>query len=125
MASDIQSILSEFELVVGTKLSCIDSTENSQSQIVSNSVRNLLAAMIGRLELELLTNRRSDSAAPTQYGFQARKLSGNTLEDAEKNPRAALLAENAAIVSGLWIFSIHISYVNFVIIMFFFFEYIH
>jgi len=99
--SDIQSILSEFELVVGTKLSCIDSTENSQSQIVSNSVRNLLAAMIGRLELELLTNRRSDSAAPTQYGFQARKLSGNTLEDEEKNPQAALLAENAAIVSGL------------------------
>ena len=98
--SDIQSILSEFELVVGTKLSCIDSTENSQSQIVSNSVRNLLAAMIGRLELELLTNRRSDSV-PTQYGFQARKLSANTLEDAEKNPQAALLAENAAIVSGL------------------------
>jgi len=89
--ADIASVLSEFQLVVGTKLSCIDSTENLQSQIVTNSVNNLLAAMNARLELELL-----NQSAPTQYGFQARKLSGNTFED--ETPQA-LLAENAAIVS--------------------------
>ena len=62
--ADIQSVLVEFERVIGTKLSCIDSSENVESLIATNAVSNLLAAMSARLELE--------SASTTS--FQSRKL---------------------------------------------------
>lgn len=48
---DVQSVLTEFERVVATKLSCIDSSENLPSQIVTNAVSNLLAAMSARVSL--------------------------------------------------------------------------
>lgn len=63
-ASDIQSVLIEFERVVATQLSCIDSSENEESQIATNAVGNLLAAMNARLEV---SNSRSSQ-------FSARKL---------------------------------------------------
>jgi len=57
--ADIQSILIEFELIIGTKLSCIDSAENIESQVVTNAVSNLIGAMAARLELAASENRRS------------------------------------------------------------------
>lgn len=59
-ASDVQSILIEFERVVATKLSCVDSSENEESQIATNAVSNLLAAMNARLGI---SNSRSSFAA--------------------------------------------------------------
>ena len=64
--ADIESLIIEFQLVVGTKLSCIDSSENSDSLIVTNAVSSLLSAMVNRLQLEV-----ADS--PVRL-FQARKL---------------------------------------------------
>jgi len=66
--SAVQSVLTEFENIVATKLSCIDSSENVQSQIVANAVANLLAAMNARLELE------NGSSYGHYKTFQARKL---------------------------------------------------
>jgi len=59
--ANIQSLLTEFELVIGTKLSCIDSTENIESQKVTNAVTNLIAAMAARLELELSQNEHANN----------------------------------------------------------------
>ena len=74
--ADIESLIIEFQLVVGTKLSCIDSSENSDSLIVTNAVSNLLSAMVNRLQLEV-----ADS--PVRL-FQARKLDLEKKENQQK-----------------------------------------
>jgi len=92
--ADIQSILIEFELIIGTKLSCIDSAENIESQVVTNAVSNLIAAMVARLELAS-ENRRSSYHV-------ARKLDVNeeesSLKIAEETPQS-LLAEPSSLLS--------------------------
>merc|ERR1712203_387369 len=62
--ADIESLIIEFQLVVGTKLSCIDSSENSDSLIVTNAVSNLLSAMVNRPQLELEKENQQQFAAP-------------------------------------------------------------
>jgi len=93
---NIQSILVEFELVIGTKLSCIDSAENIESQAVTIAVSNLIAAMAARVEIA------------SQYGRSSyhveRKLDVNEEETsstlvAEETP-PILLAEPSSLLAG-------------------------
>ena len=65
-AEDIRSILTEFSTVIGTKLSCIDNAENLESQVATNAVSNLIAAMNARLDVEASRHKRTT--------FQARNL---------------------------------------------------
>ena len=51
-ATDARSILTEFERIISTKLSCIDNSENIESRVASNAISNLIAAMNARLDLE-------------------------------------------------------------------------
>ena len=86
--ADIQSLLVEFELIIGTKLSCIDSAENIESQVVTNAVSNLIAAMAARLELES-QSRRNSYHVERKLDILEEEIS-STL--AEETPRS-LLAE--------------------------------
>merc|ERR1711936_392529 len=90
--ADIQSILIEFELIVGTKLSCIDSAENIESQVVTNAVSNLIGAMAARLELAASENRRSLHHVERKLDVNEEE-SSLTIGEPKIPP---LLAENAA-----------------------------
>ena len=63
---DVRSVVTEFETVIGTKLSCIDNTENVESQVAVNAVSNLIAAFNARLDVEESSYKRTT--------FQARKI---------------------------------------------------
>jgi len=97
--ANIQSILAEFELVIGTKLSCIDSAENIESQAVINAVTNLLASMAARLGLES-QNRRSLDHVERKLNVNEEKDSLKTV--VEETPPSllpqppSLIAEKAA-----------------------------
>jgi len=97
--ANIQSILAEFELVIGTKLSCIDSAENIESQAVINAVTNLLASMAARLGLES-QNRRSLDHVERKLNVNEEKASLKTV--VEETPPSlipqppSLIAEKAA-----------------------------
>jgi len=85
--ANIQSILAEFELVIGTKLSCIDSAENIESQAVINAVTNLLASMAARLGLES-QNRRSLDHVERKLNVNEEQASLKTV--AEETPPSLL-----------------------------------
>jgi len=97
--ANIQSILAEFELVIGTKLSCIDSAENIESQAVINAVTNLIASMAARLGLES-QNRRSLDHVERKLNVNEEKDSLKTV--VEETPPSllpqppSLIAEKAA-----------------------------
>lgn len=103
--ADIQSILVEFELIIGTKLSCIDSAENIESQVVTNAVSNLIAAMAARLELAA-SHRRSSYHVERKLNVNEEESSSTIAEEKAPSLLAAepssLLAENAAqIISSI------------------------
>jgi len=85
--ANIQSILAEFELVIGTKLSCIDSAENIESQAVINAVTNLIASMAARLGLES-QNRRSLDHVERKLNVNEEQASLKTV--AEETPPSLL-----------------------------------
>jgi len=85
--ANIQSILAEFELVIGTKLSCIDSAENIESQAVINAVTNLIASMAARLGLES-QNRRSLDHVERKLNVNEEQASLKTI--AEETPPSLL-----------------------------------
>jgi len=105
--ADIESLIIEFQLVVGTKLSCIDSSENSDSLIVTNAVSNLLSAMVNRLQLEvadspvrLFQARKLDLEKENQQKFAAPLLSQDLSKDQAVNN--FLAAEKVApVFSGI------------------------
>ena len=58
---DLRSVLSEFQSTIGSRLSCIDGSENIHSLKAVNGLSNLIAAMSARLdaeEAEAEANRR-------------------------------------------------------------------
>ena len=94
--TDIQSLLIEFELIIGTKLSCIDSAENTDSLAVTNAVSNLIAAMATRLQLEL-QNRRSSNDVERKLIINEEKSSSTLIGEEILTLTAPTnsLAENA------------------------------
>jgi len=60
---DLRSVISEFQSVVGTKLFCIDGSENVESQKAVNAISNLIAAMGARLDAEELAQSENDNDA--------------------------------------------------------------
>jgi len=105
--ADIESLIFEFQLVVGTKLSCIDSSENSDSLIVTNAVSNLLSAMVNRLQLEvadspvrLFQARKLDLEKENQQKFAAPLLSQDLSKDQAVNNFLAV-EKAAPVFSGI------------------------
>jgi len=97
--ADIQSILIEFELIIGTKLSCIDSAENIESQVVINAVSNLIAAMAARLELAASEYGRSSHHVERKLDVNEEESSSTIAEETPPSLLAepsSLLAEKAA-----------------------------
>merc|ERR1711997_825032 len=85
-ANDARSILTEFERIISTKLSCIDNSENIESRVASNAISNLIAAMNARLDLE------ADQAADGNR-FRSRNL------DLDSQIKQQLLTQLPASVS--------------------------
>ena len=105
--ADIESLIIEFQLVIGTKLSCIDSSENSDSLIVTNAVSNLLSAMVNRLQLEvadsrvrLFQARKLDLEKENQQKFDAPLLSQDLSKDQAVNNFLAV-EKAAPVFSGI------------------------
>jgi len=105
--ADIESLLIEFQLIIGTKLSCIDSSENLDSLIVTNAVSSLITAMFSRLQLEvadspvrLFQARKLDLEKENQQKFAAPLLSQDLSKDQAVNN--FLAAEKVApVFSGI------------------------
>jgi len=93
--SNIRSILAEFELVIGTKLSCIDSTENIESQAVTTAVTNMIAAMAARIEIEAI-HRNSESLVQRKLDVNEEKISSKAV--AEETP-SNLLVEPPSLIA--------------------------
>jgi len=92
---NIRSILAEFELVIGTKLSCIDSTENIESQAVTTAVTNMIAAMAARIEIEAI-HRNSESFVQRKLDVNEEKISSKAV--AEETP-SNLLVEPPSLIA--------------------------
>jgi len=92
---NIRSILAEFELVIGTKLSCIDSTENIESQAVTIAVTNMIAAMAARIEIEAI-HRNSESFVQRKLDVNQEKISSKAV--AEETP-SNLLVEPPSLIA--------------------------
>ena len=56
--SEISSIITEFELIANSKLSCFKPEENVESMKALNALKNLVAAMRARVKVEDDTFRR-------------------------------------------------------------------
>jgi len=105
--ADIESLIIEFQLVVGTKLSCIDSGENLDSLIVTNAVSSLITAMFSRLQLEvadspvrLFQARKLDLEKENQQKFDAPLLSQDLSKDQAVNNFLAV-EKAAPVFSGI------------------------